>query len=111
MAALSKAMASSKFDFPDPLGPMSTFSGSMGRSTPSGPNDSMPDTFSLRSMRAPVLSAAEGGDGKPSRAQNASGFAGESHVVACQAMFEHGAIVYAIAPCIVRLAGAISQFA
>ena len=55
-AARSRAIASSKLDFPDPLGPMSTFRGAMGRSTPLGPNDSRPDTFSLRSsMRAPPL--------------------------------------------------------
>ena len=46
-AACSKAMASRKFDLPEPFGPMRTFKGSIGRSTPLGPKDRRPETFNL----------------------------------------------------------------
>ena len=81
----------------------------MGRSTPLGPNDSRPDNFSLRSMRG---SGPErrGGVARASRAvpKPPAGSPVNRTSSACQAMFDHCAIVYAIAPCIVRLAGAIS---
>ena len=43
-AVRSKPNTCSRFDFPEPFGPMSTFSGSRGRSMPSGPKDSSPCT-------------------------------------------------------------------
>ena len=41
-------MTSRKFDLPEPFGPMRTFNGSIGRSTPWGPNERSPATFRLR---------------------------------------------------------------
>lgn len=55
-AAPSNAVASRKFDFPDPFGPMRTFCGSIGRSIPFGPKERSPDIFSLWiNMPAPRL--------------------------------------------------------
>ena len=46
-AAWSNEIASSKFDFPEPFGPIRTVSGSIGKSTPAGPKDRRPENFSL----------------------------------------------------------------
>ena len=43
-----------KLDLPEPLGPMRTFSGSMGRSIPCGPKDSIPLIVSRRMSMLPA---------------------------------------------------------
>lgn len=44
-AAWSSEIASRRFDFPEPLGPISTFRGFSGRSIPSGPKDNNPESL------------------------------------------------------------------
>ena len=46
-AAWSNEIASSKFDFPEPFGPIRTVSGSIGKSMPAGPKDRRPENFNL----------------------------------------------------------------
>ena len=46
-AAWSNDTASSRFDLPEPFGPISTFDRSISRSIQSGPNDNRLDSFSL----------------------------------------------------------------
>ena len=46
-AAWNSEIASRKFDFPEPFGPIRTVSGSIGKSIPAGPKDRRPENFSL----------------------------------------------------------------
>ena len=46
-AAWNSEIASSKFDFPEPFGPIRTFNGLIGKSIPAGPKDKRPENFSL----------------------------------------------------------------